>query len=327
MKNLNFIDCLKLIMAYAVIAIHVSAVTRQQWPPMFEWFIRLAVPFFFITSGYLLARKISDQSDADGRLLLRSRALKLFRLYGKWLLIYFPVALYYFICVSTRPAGADVVRYVSMTLIDGESPYAWPLWFIYSMAIVLLILSFSGRPKRAASTGMIIFSIIYLINCVDIGSIADPTLRSALKVFDRLTVRPLGGAIYVCAGMLLFRHEKTVSRPMFLPVVLLALSIALFYAELPFSPLLGGSGLFILGLKPKLRDADAYRKIRASSMWIYYIHMIVLFPLIVIANSSGTYANPNLALGGAIAVTSLLASVLIRLGRKPGFGWLASLVN
>lgn len=327
MKNLNFIDCLKLIMAYAVIAIHVSAVTRQQWPPMFEWFIRLAVPFFFITSGYLLARKISVQSDADSRLLLRSRSRKLFRLYGKWLIIYFPIALYYFICVSTRSAGGDVARYVSMTLIDGESPYAWPLWFIYSMAIVLLILSFSNRPKRAVSIGMIVFSIIYLINFIDIGSIANPTLRDALKIFDRLTVRSLGGAIYVCAGMLLFRHEKTTSRLMLLPVVLLALSIALFYAELPFSPLSGGVGLFILGLKPGLRDSDTYLKIRASSMWIYYIHMIVLFPLIVIANSSGTYANPVFALGGAITVTSLLALALIRLGRKPGFGWLASLVN
>lgn len=327
MKNLDSIDCLKLIMAIAVIAIHVSAVTGAAWPPAFEWFIRLAVPFFFITSGYLLAAKISGATAVENRTMLRDRSLKLLRLYAKWLLIYLPIAIYYFICVSTRSATADLMRYFSMVLIDGESPYAWPLWFIFSMAIVLMLLSFATRFKQMALAGLLIFALIYLINYVDITSIANPHLQTALKIFDRLTVRTLGGGMYVCAGMLIYRYGATFARTWFIPLTLIGISLLLSFGEFPFSPLCGGSGLFILGLKIKLPVSPVYLKIRAASMWIYYIHMIVLFPVIVIRNSTGYDLNPYAVLIYGAVASSLLAWMLIRLQRLPGFSRLSALIR
>ncbi len=327
MKNLNFIDCLKLLMAYAVIAIHVSAITHQEWPAIFEWFIRLAVPFFFITSGYLLARKCTVLRESDCRVELHTRSRKLFRLYAKWLLVYFPIALYYFIFVSTHSFVGDVTRYVSMVIIDGESPYAWPLWFIYSMAIVFLILSFSSQLKRTVTIGMIVFSVIYLINYIDPDSLSNIAVIKTLKVFDRLTVRSLGGAIYICGGFLLFQYEKKMSKQLPMAVALLAISLILYSTGLPFSPLTGGIGLFMLGLKPELRDSTTYKKFRSASMWIYYIHMIVLFPLIVITNTCEASINPYLALAGAIVISSLLAAVLIRLERLREFSFLSSLIS
>lgn len=327
MKNLDSIDCLKLIMAFAVIAIHVSAVTGAAWPPAFEWFIRLAVPFFFITSGYLLAVKISGTSAVENRTMLRDRSLKLLRLYAKWLLIYLPIAIYYFICVSTRSVAGDFVRYFSMVLIDGESPYAWPLWFIFSMAIVLMLLSFATRLKQMAAYGLIIFALIYLINYIDITSITNPHLQTALKIFDRLTVRTLGGGMYVCAGMLIYRYGATFARTWFIPLTLIGISLLLSFGEFPFSPLCGGSGLFILGLKIKLPVSPVYLKIRAASMWIYYIHMIVLFPVIVIGNATGFFPNPYMVLAGGIIVSTLPALGLISLQKRPRFSWLSSLIH
>ncbi len=140
-------------------------------------------------------------------------------------------------------------------------------------------------------------------------------------------MRSLGGAIYICGGFLLFQYEKKMSKQLPMAVALLAISLILYSTGLPFSPLTGGIGLFMLGLKPELRDSTTYKKFRSASMWIYYIHMIVLFPLIVITNTCEASINPYLALAGAIVISSLLAAVLIRLERLREFSFLSSLIS
>lgn len=61
-RQFTGVDVTKFIMAFAVIAIHVSSgsVVGIPFPEAMQWFNAIAVPFFFITSGYLLGRKLTE---------------------------------------------------------------------------------------------------------------------------------------------------------------------------------------------------------------------------------------------------------------------------
>lgn len=57
-KEYPGIDLLKYIMALAVVTIHIHTLNLDIEPPvMVTWFIRSAVPFFFVVSGFFIGRK------------------------------------------------------------------------------------------------------------------------------------------------------------------------------------------------------------------------------------------------------------------------------
>jgi peptidoglycan/LPS O-acetylase OafA/YrhL len=199
-KSYAGIDILKFVMAIAVIAIHCNAVLSVSkgntnygyiYPTCMNWFIQLAVPFFFIVSGFLLGQKLNDVSNFNlKKKYLKDRTIHLFKLYGYWLLIYLPISIYS--CVTS-----DVVwwKFIAIEfyriLFCGMSYFSWPLWFIYSMAIILFIYSrvlFSS--KWILEVLMCIFLIISFVNWI--GVIQDYGLGI---VYKRLSERALGGAI------------------------------------------------------------------------------------------------------------------------------------
>lgn len=68
------IDLLKFVMAIMVVGIHADAIVDEDMPFLLSMMARWAVPFFFITSGFLLFRKISAVGDVlkpDGLLSMK----------------------------------------------------------------------------------------------------------------------------------------------------------------------------------------------------------------------------------------------------------------
>lgn len=107
-KQFAGIDLVKFLMALAVVAIHVQAIyvalplritdfAAQSFSRDFKWFIELAVPFFFMSTGYLLATRRPDAS------AVVRRCIKLARLYGSWLLIYLPLSVTYYVVGKYPP--------------------------------------------------------------------------------------------------------------------------------------------------------------------------------------------------------------------------------
>lgn len=271
-KQLPGVDIGKFIMAFAVVAIHVSSgsCTGDRLPLLGEWFVGLAVPFFFITSGYLLARKIHEINDpGEVKQMLRRRAWQLFRIFGYWLLIYLPITVYQDIGTD-RPVWKIIGGYFFGILTRGESAYAWPLWFIYSMAIVLLLLSWSWNRKR----------LMWLLTTVFVGV----TLLAWTNTFDRellslvklLTIRQMGGGIYIISGMVCYKYQDFISKNI-LTVSFIAASLILYYYRLPFWQLMGGTTIFMIALNIRLKPDSSYLWLRSQSMWIYYLHMYPVF--------------------------------------------------
>lgn len=158
--QLTGIDITKFIMSFAVIAIHVSAgsCTGIPLPTGVEYIVRLAVPFFFICSGFLVTRKIELMEYDDISAMFRKRSLQLFRIFGIWLLIYLPITIYHSI-EKPKTIWKIIGGYIANVFLSGESYLAWPLWFIYSMAIIFLIFSFINILKKRS---VILLFMIFL---------------------------------------------------------------------------------------------------------------------------------------------------------------------
>lgn len=327
--QLPVIDIVKFLMAFCVIAIHVEGIYNMspyfdvRYPFGFEWLISTAVPFFFIVSGFLLGRRLYGEhiSRDDYRKTASGRAWKLFRLFACWLVVYLPIAV-----IDLAGNGKGLVHNVAVycwsVAVNGESPYAWPLWFIYSMAWVMLLLSWLRPSRRLLWWVFAGFCLLLLNTWVVTAASGVPKICGIVSTF---TSRTLGGGAYIVGGLLLYIHcDKIATLPA--GVVLIGTSLVLAWFGLPYSPLTGGSGIFLVGLSARLPEGRGYLVARELSMWIYYTHMLILYALFT-RYFQHLLPQPFVLLGCASAATLMLSLGLYRLKEIPGFGWLNRLIK
>lgn len=84
MKNEEYvnIDLFKLIMAICVVAMHINpfaACSNEYIVNLYDVTVRMAVPFFFMSTGFLIAKKGNDYRTAFKRVLKKTA-----RLYCIW---------------------------------------------------------------------------------------------------------------------------------------------------------------------------------------------------------------------------------------------------
>lgn len=272
-KELPTIDVIKFIMAFGVVAIHSAACLNQEYVSIFQWFIRCAVPFFFITSGFLLERKLEKSDEVFSVCLDRSK--KLLRLFGIWLLIYLPITIF-IDTVNDKSFFEDLVRYIYSVLLFGESEYSWPLWFIYSSAIVVLIYGFCRKQRVHIMAVFLVFTVIsvfahYIAKQSDMGYVGFLTKSLCSRLF--------GGGSPLLLGVVIYRYRQYLQN-YYVAIIALVVSLIGYYLALPLSSLFGGMFFFILGLTIPLKPLPIYLWFRSQSMWIYYLHMWILFLLV-----------------------------------------------
>jgi hypothetical protein len=191
------IDVWKFVMSFAVIAIH-SQSPHGEYPGCIKWFITLAVPFFFIVSGFLLASKLEGiDSVGSKRALLYARFKQMSRLFSSWLIIYLPIAVYLAV-MNDAVWYRAVASYIIQVLFYGQSAYAWPLWYVYSMAIVsYLIYKFFYKSQKARIFLAFTFVIASIVSALDF----IPNLP-IVGFPHSLCSRALGGDFYALRNIL-----------------------------------------------------------------------------------------------------------------------------
>lgn len=324
---LSGVDLAKFIMAFAVVAIHVSTNSALgiPFPEIIQWFIALAVPFFFITSGYLLERKLADIPTIDlKRKCLSDRSGKLLKIFIYWLIIYLPIAIYVY-SFSDYPIWKDILAYIRSVILNGETPYAWPLWFIYSMSIVLFILSKALFRKYALPllTGLFII-VSFLNSATDFGYILGDS--QAIRIFNMLTHRTIGGGIYILGGIIIYKYENQL-RNYYVVIAMTIYSLISYFFHLPFSALAGGISLFVFALMLNPPQSEVFLTLRKLSMWIYYTHMLVIFPYITIAHHYDMPLNLWYTYAACSMASLIIAIILNRLSYLYPFKWLSILIK
>lgn len=320
--SLAGLDLMKLLMAYAVIAIHCRALFGYfKHAPALYNIIDWAVPFFMTASGLLLMRKL-DTFDtlADRRLTLRRRAASMGRLWLRWTGVYALIA-----CMRAAAAPEGLYNFLSNNLgcllINGYMFPGWQLWFLYSMAIGLTLVALT-YGRRGLTFGLVAVQLALYI-CWNLWRARVCPSSLWLKTLYLNTHFILYAPLCLLGGMWLWRIRMRLAR-LLVPVgaVVLATALLLTHNKWMFAPELGGLAALLLALN--LRRLPGWlpsaRAMRSLSMWLFYSHMMVLW---AIAQFDRSGYSPWTVFG---CVTALGVGLML-LRQRPGFSRLGAMVE
>lgn len=271
-RQYHLIDIMKFIMAICVIAIH-SFLDYLPEHPVMEFIVRLAVPFFFITTGFFLAKKLFTPG-VDRKDVCHKHLRKSIPRYLRWIGVYLPIAL--IVLITTEQVWYKfAARYVIGVILLGETPYAWPLWFmltvIMSVAVIYFLLRLGVRLRYICLLGLavLIAGLVY----ENISEIYPTVKTMATKVFPP---RILTGFGAICLGMAIAYVERSKGLAPWMALPLLIASLILFHNTLWMWELIGGASIFIFAASIKLPQHPSYIHFRQCSMLIYFLHMMPL---------------------------------------------------
>lgn len=282
----NSIDLCKFIMSFAVVAAHTQPFVNMNnivVQRFYSLFTDLAVPFFFLASGYLLAVKMDYPYGSECDLLRVKKQFRvILRMYLTWTVIYAPLAVYYYIAAGT-PIMTAVLYYLRGFIFVGEQYNSWPLWYLLSTIYALLVIGFVLKSKRSPSV-LLAISIIASIFSLGFTELADyngnlPTLLAILQKLIQVSIvngRILSGLIYIPIGMLL-AHKKI---PRFLNWGFFIAGVSLFYFShhsLISKYLLIITGISFFGIVESipLKNRPIYSRLRNMSSIIYLTHTYI----------------------------------------------------
>lgn len=320
--QLQGIDIFKYIMAFAVVAIHCLG----DYPFWFQWFIRLAVPFFFVTSGFLLARALNQIKDTEQAVFMRERTCKIFILFGLWILIYLPVS-----CVGYLMKGVPLLKIplkmIVQIVVSGEILYAWPLWFLYSLGINTLAITITKIKPQLTVWYFIIIGAAYLlysfVTVYDLSEVI-PFYQYLMKI---VPLRAIGGGAYLITGILTYKYIDKIGN-LTLAFALLIISFVLRYLDLPFYEITGGLSIFLLAYRlPVHNKPNLCMSLRTQSMWIYYLHMYVVFFLFMLPEYLGKKIDFSVSFVSTFIIIAIVAALLTRLQASKRFAFLRVLTK
>lgn len=328
LKQLQGIDVMKYIMSYSVIAIHSQSACDTFFPTFIVWFINLAVPFFFITSGYLVARKIyALKSYPERHMMLKARALEIFRLFVLWIIIYLPLSFIYNWISGNTNYLKIIFSFIVSIITHGEITCAWPLWFLYSLGIYTLCITWCIKKTHRMIILSIIAFICLLADFYQQKIIIDNSNGLINLIYTLFPFRVLGGGAYIISGMFLYKYFKF-AKNWSVILSIMIFSILLFYYHLPLNPLFGGMALFMIACVLPLKNlSNICLKLRFQSMWIYYLHMYFIVTAIIIATNLGFILKlwPTFLIVSVI--TTIFAVILTYLQNIKTFKFLDKLVK
>lgn len=298
LKNFDGIDIMKFIMAILVVVLHAHPLkdVNEWWD--FLWcqgITRVAVPFFFLTAGYFLFRKIELGKIDFSR--VGKYVKHLFILYVAWSVLYLPMEAYHQIknyAGMVNLARTEIFHFI-------YNGFCYHLWFMPALILAVLVVSFLMYKGLRIETIFLLSLPFYGVALLGrsyygvmeayIGEYVDNyyVLSFFLKNYpiNGLTM----GVPFVALGAYL--AHKSVDRFGGGNSVYLIVCSMLMLGECYFSYInswcnVSGTayifqipvvvGIFILGCQISLPDREKLcRHLRNLSMLIYFIHPWFLF--------------------------------------------------
>ena len=198
----NSIDIIKFLCAILIVSIHVApfGLSDNETLSLLNYgisncFSRIAVPLFFVISGFLLYRKTSVESFSA--LPTKAYIIKLLRLYIIWTIIYCPLRIESVIS-DKKGIVHGVLGYIRDTVFYGSYTHLWYFpALIFSVALISYLLSKQVELKHI----LIVAAFFYVIGLLEqswfgiIVPLKDeiPVLWTALKIVGKIIVTTRDG--------------------------------------------------------------------------------------------------------------------------------------
>ncbi len=193
----NGIDVVKFIMAIFVVVLHTHPFYGIDDTLNFvtaDVVGRIAVPFFFAATGFLLAQR-EEEGTAYERERIKRYICRILKLYIIWTAVYFPAIIYTNIINSSEGIKHGIMISVRDFLFVGSYAH---LWYLPATAIGVLIASSLTKKIGEGWSGIILFFLFLL------GLLAQ-SYYGFLEAF-------LGGGGFVWEGMRLVKKIMVTTR-------------------------------------------------------------------------------------------------------------------
>ncbi len=326
-RRYNSIDLFKFIMAFAVIALHTEPLRDNPCASavkIYSILVSMAVPFFFLASGYLLASGTDSSDDICDPARIKRQTIKILKMYLLWNLIYFPITVAYFLIYETSPIRCVFIFIRGLVLV-GEQYNSWPLWYLLSIVYSLVFLSFFVKRFRKPGH-FLALSAIASIFCVGLTALVkyEGTYGGIGETLRQLVYLGLGngrifsGLVYIPVGMLMVRKKL----PVYLNAgMLVAAGVIQFFTDnlivTGYLTIIASIGLFGLVESLRLKDSPVYAVLRSMSTSMYLIHMYIWTGYYMLVYREKTFGPDSFIVTSAVAVlVSLLYCMIVNYGKR-----------
>ena len=329
MTRHNHIDLWKFIMAIAVVAIHTRPLINLKGSivlDFFNLFISMAVPFFFMTSGYLLWSRIDGFSADEKNSVLCVRAKSVGKMYAIWTLIYFPLALMPYMMVNVQEYEKIsplkfIIYYVRGVILRGQNYNSYPLWYLLSLFYIILLLIALEKLHLSDKWILSILIIVGIIGNIINGLVQIETSNTLLLMIKKavtvtvLDGRILSGALYIAVGIIVAKRRKIHLESSIIINTIYGLGVIIgFIANLRINNTWGSMILTIYssvcffsvieGIN--ISNNNIYAKLRSISTTMYLTHMYVWTIFYMIVYGDKTFGMESFA---ATVVGTLLIGI------------------
>lgn len=346
-KTYYGLDLVKFIMAIFIVSIHAHPLTEisYNWNyALTQGIARIGVPFFFVTSGFLLFRKM--KLDFLDKSRIKKYLIHIFRLYVVWTVIYLPIIVYTGIIKGKHGMLMGLLGVIRNTIMSGSYLQLWFLQALLVSAIIIVaLLHFRVSIKK-------VFLLTGALYCVALLGEAyyavfnyffpeGTAMYKFWHILKMLFVTPRNG---ICFGALYFfmgAYLSSVKTDISMKKIKwgMLISFALLMVEV-----MGGSfiGLvrhsdvyiflipltyyvFLYAKNMQLKDSPKWLYLRKQSMYIFYIHPWFLFILGIFFGKgkySLVYIGSLAIFLATVALSIIFGHVVIKLSGKKKFAFL-----
>ena len=334
-KNCNFLDITKFVMAICVVGLHSHGIAHDDFAPFFHYLLLSAVPFFYITSGFLVGRKLGNDNSANIEVCKKS-ILRYLRIYILWILIYTPISIFV-AWMNKMPFWWDAGEYIKGVLFVGEIAYSYPLWYLLGLVVALTIVALLIKLKLRLWV-ILAISMIFLASgeLYKNATPAEGTFWfSVYNIYTELFVSTRNGFFVgfplVMVGILFSRFMISQSRyGIMFGIGLLFIAWILFVCNIPMWMYVSGGGVFYCSTNIPLGDSTAYKKLRIQSVWIFLVHMyfIFVFAMIDLALPDYSICKSVFLTWFVVGTLTLLTTISLEyLRNKRGWNFLSRLIS
>lgn len=332
------LDVVKFILALLVAQRHVIQiffVESSRWRTLIgSWLSNLAVPVFFIISGFLLFRKVEER-DRNPQ-VIRRFCWRSIRLYLLWSVLYWGTDFYNWYH-GEQDLAAGIREYTHRFLFDSTIPQLWYLpalavagflvWFFYTRGMKLWLILIAGAALLAAG---VIGDNWYFNQRLPMRM--QQGLQMYRQVFLTMRNGVFYGFFYVAVGLAFARTRRRL--PVWAAFSSFAASLAAMYWEVThcyntnftFFAAPAAIFLFMAASQLELPERKLYPRLRAMSEWIYLSHFYFFYFLTWLRPWIPVPLDSKNVTALIILPMVLFSWVMVRLSETKGGAWIKKLI-
>ena len=284
-KPIDGVDFLKLLLSFVIVAIHSEFLSCVIFP-----LARLAVPTFFVLSGYFAFVKINSQQTSQQKQSTLWKIVKRYlQLYLFWLIVLSPIVIYigeYY----KRGLLESTLDLIHNFLFDSTFPSSW---YIMACVLGITIIYFLSRKLDnlvLLAVTIPIYVFVTLISQFTSEIKAHPVLNDIYSFFVMILGTPywnfMVSLIYILIGKMIAERKLSNCQSKKFLIGLLACVVGLFLERWAWSriptfrnevicyfmlpPTAAFLVLWVMHLNVNIKHAAAYRKISTITYCIHY---------------------------------------------------------